>query len=215
MAKYLIGYIDEQEGERMDFAGLMTEDVGLFDVEFFNVDDSTNLEDLVAEILNSKIDCIVVDYHLSEIGVQFEGSEIIEHLHRIKPHFPKIIYTAKEDKVIPEVENEIIYMINDKSIKGDEDRRRNFRQKIRALIENYQEEVSKTHERLEVLTAKKKQEDLSLEEENELFSRKQFLLELDRRVIELPEILNSNDYLNELKEANQQVSEILSKIKNA
>lgn len=215
MAKYLVGYIDEQEGERMDFAGLMTEDEGVFDVEFFNVDDTTILEDLVNEILDSKIDCIVVDYHLSEIGVQFEGSEIIERFHKIKPHFPKIIYTAKEDKVIPDVDNEILYMISDKSIKGDEDRRRNFRQKIRALIENYQEDVTNAHEGLEMLKTKKKEQDLTVVEENELFKYKKFLLELDRRIIDLPEILNAKDYLNELKEANQQVSEILSRIKNA
>ena len=71
---------------------------------------SIRFEKLIDEILESNIDCLVVDYHLSDAGVQFEGSNIIEEIHKIRPFFPKIIYTAKEDKVIP-VEFEVRYFL--------------------------------------------------------------------------------------------------------
>lgn len=215
MTKYIIGYIDEQEGERLDFANLITEDDSL-DIKLFNVDRETVFEELVDEILTSNIDCLVVDYHLSEVGVQFEGSKIIEEIHRIRPFFPKIIYTAKEDKVIPVVENDIIYMINDKSIKNDVDRCNNFRQKIKTLINNYNIDVSKAIETLETLKDKKRKvNNLTIEEESELFKSKKFLMSIDTRIISNPEILSEKEYVEELRETNNKLDEILLKIRNS
>lgn len=154
MSKYLIGYIDEQKGEQLDFSNLMEEDED-FLVCNFNVNEDSDITELLEEVLNSKIDCLVVDYHLSETGVPFEGSTVIEEFHKIKPYFPKIIYTAKEDKVIPEVDNEIIYLINDKEIKGDEKRGKNFRLKLKTLIINYQNDVVNHNKILEELSLKK------------------------------------------------------------
>jgi len=88
MSKYLIGYIDEQKGEQLDFSNLMEEDED-FSVHNFNVDENSTLATLLDEILDSKIDCLVVDYHLSETGVPFEGSTVIEEFHKVKPYFPK------------------------------------------------------------------------------------------------------------------------------
>lgn len=215
MTKYIIGYIDEQEGERSDFANLITEDDSL-DIKLFDVNRDTVFEKLIDEILESNIDCLVVDYHLSDAGVQFEGSNIIEEIHKIRPFFPKIIYTAKEDKVIPVVENEIIYMINDKSIKGDSDRCKNFRQKIKTLINNYNTDVSKSLESLETLKDKKRNgATLTIEEESELFKCKKFLMSVDTRIISNPEILNEKEYVEELRETNNKLDEILLKIRNS
>ena len=210
MTKYLIGYIDEKEGERVDFANLITQE-DMFEVIMFDVNPNTSLDELVEEILSSNINCIVVDYHLSDIGVQFEGNEIVERIHKIRPFFPKIIYTAKEDKVIPEVENEIMYMINDKSIKTDADRSRNFRHKLKALIENYNEDVSKATETLKNLKNKKRTSNLTLEEENQLFMAKKYLMSIDTRIISVPDVLEEKAYLDELHDANAKVNEILSK----
>ena len=166
--------------------------------------------------MESNIDCLVVDYHLSDAGVQFEGSNIIEEIHKIRPFFPKIIYTAKEDKVIPVVENEIIYMINDKSIKGDSDRCKNFRQKIKTLINNYNADVSKSLDSLETLKDKKRNGvNLTIEEESELFKCKKFLMSVDTRIISNPEILNEKEYVEELRETNNKLDEILLKIRNS
>ena len=215
MTKYIIGYIDEQEGERSDFANLITEDDSL-DIKLFDVNRDTVFEKLIDEILESNIDCLVVDYHLSDAGVQFEGSNIIEEIHKIRPFFPKIIYTAKEDKVIPVVENEIIYMINDKSIKGDSDRCKNFRQKIKTLINNYNADVSKSLDSLETLKDKKRNGvNLTIEEESELFKCKKFLMSVDTRIISNPEILNEKEYVEELRETNNKLDEILLKIRNS
>ncbi len=215
MTKYIIGYIDEQEGERSDFANLITEDDSL-DIKLFDVNRDTVFEKLIDEILESNIDCLVVDYHLSDAGVQFEGSNIIEEIHKIRPFFPKIIYTAKEDKVIPVVENEIIYMINDKSIKGDSDRCKNFRQKIKTLINNYNTDVSKSLDSLETLKDKKRNGvNLTIEEESELFKCKKFLMSVDTRIISNPEILNEKEYVEELRETNNKLDEILLKIRNS
>ncbi|MDP5202355.1 hypothetical protein [Flavobacterium sp. DG2-3] len=214
MAKYLIGYIDEKEGERIDFANLITQE-DMFEVVMFDVNQNTSLDNLIEEILASKIHCIVVDYHLSDIGVQFEGNEIIERIHKIRPHFPKIIYTAKEDKVIPEVENEIMYMINDKSIKTDTDRSRNFRHKLKALIDNYNEDISKANETLQKLKEKKRMEPLNIDEENQLFIAKKFLMSIDTRIIDIHEVLEQKAYIDELHDANKKVNEILSKYRKA
>jgi len=214
MNKYIIGYIDEQQGEQIDFTNLMEEDPE-FCVLNFNVNDDTIIEDLIDEILVSDIDCLVVDYHLSETGVQFEGSTVIERIHKIKPFFPKIIYTAKEDKVLPEVENEIIYLISDKEIKGDDKRGKNFRLKIKSLIKNYLTDVAKHTCNLEELSTKRKSTKLSFEEESKLFESKQFLMKLDTRKITLPNILNDFDYIKQLENVNQKVDDILNEMRNA
>ena len=213
MAKYLIGYIDEKEGERSDFANMITEE-DMFDVKMFDVNQDTSLDTLVDEILESNINCIVVDYHLSDNGVRFEGNQIIEKIHKIRPYFPKIIYTAKEDKVIPVVDNDILYMINDKSIKGDTDRSKNFRHKLKALIDNYNEDISKATETVNNLKSKKKEVKLSLDEENELFNARKYLMSIDTRIISIPEMLNEKGYLDELHDVNQSVKEILAKYKD-
>lgn len=214
MSKYLIGYIDEQEGEQLDFSNLMEEDSD-FSVLNIIVNEDSNLEVLLEEVLDSDIDCLVVDYHLSETGVPFEGSTVIEEFHKIKPYFPKIIYTAKEDRVIPEVENEIIYLINDKEIKGDEKRGKNFRLKIKSLIKNYQTSVATHTKILEDLSTKRKGEVLSKEDENILFESKQFLLKLDTRKIDLPSVVNNIDYIDHLEAVNKKVDDILTEMRNA
>lgn len=215
MANYKIGYIDEQEGERDDFANLMGDDDDNIEVVQFEVNDQTNINVLLEEILTSDIQCLVVDYHLSETGVQFEGSDVIELFHKIKPNFPKIIYTAKVDKVIPEVENELMYFINDKSIKNVANKSEDFRLKIKALIKNYSKEIDVAGQRLMTLTTKRKEVDLTIEEESLLFKSKQFLLDMDTRRKELPEITNEEDYFSSLKEANIKVDEILNRMRNA
>ncbi|MDR7130180.1 hypothetical protein J2X69_002528 [Algoriphagus sp. 4150] len=215
MATYKIGYIDEQEAERIDFQNLMEDDEDDIVVELFEVTPETSMDDLLNQILDSDIECLVVDYHLSETGVRFEGSDLIEVFHEIRPYFPKIIYTAKEDKVIPEVENEIIYMINDKSIKQDEKRSNDFRMKLKTLINNYQQDIDEAKTRLEELTEKKKAYKISIDEENELFIHKKFLIDLDSRRTALPEVLNTQEYLSSLKETNLKVDEILKRIKDA
>jgi hypothetical protein len=214
MSKYLIGYVDEQRGERLDFSNLMEEDQD-FAVVNFEVNDTSNFQELLEEILNSEIDCLVVDYHLSETGVQFEGSTLIEEFHKIKPLFPKIIYTAKEDKVIPIVDNEIIYLISDKEIKGDEKRGSNFRLKLKSLIINYQNDIAKNIKCLEDLSSKRKSNDLTKEEENSLFESKQFLMKLDTRKIDLPSVVNNKDYVDQLEEVNKKVDDILNEMRNA
>ncbi|MEM9001056.1 MAG: hypothetical protein AAGB24_12400 [Bacteroidota bacterium] len=212
---YKIGYIDEQAGERIDFANLMDDDDDNIEVVFFEVDEHTVISNLLEEVLNSDIECLVVDYHLSETGVPFEGSDLIGLFHRIRPNFPKIIYTAKEDKVIPEVENEIIYFINDKSIKSDEKRSEDFRMKLKTLINNYYEDIDEAKQNLIELTTERKKRDLTIEEENLLFKSKKFLLKMDTRKRELPEVIHNLDYISELKEANLKADEILNKIRNA
>lgn len=214
MSKYLIGYVDEQRGERLDFSNLMEEDKD-FAVLNFEVNDTSKFQVLLEEILNSGIDCLVVDYHLSETGVQFEGSTLIEEFHKIKPFFPKIIYTAKEDKVIPIVDNEIIYLISDKEIKGDEKRGSNFRLKLKSLIINYQNDIAKNIKCLEDLSLKRKSNDLTKEEENSLFESKQFLMKLDTRKIDLPSVVNNKDYVDQLEEVNKKVDDILNEMRNA
>ena len=213
MSKYLIGYIDEQKGEQLDFSNLMEEDED-FSVCNFNVNEDSDITELLEEILNSKIDCLVVDYHLSETGVPFEGSTVIEEFHKIKPYFPKIIYTAKEDKVIPEVDNEIIYLINDKEIKGDEKRGKNFRLKLKTLIINYQNDVVNHNKILEELSLKRKTEVLTMSEENALFESKQFLMKLDTRKIDLPSVVNNKDYIEQLEAVNKKVDDILNEMRN-
>ena len=71
MANYKIGYVDEQEGERLDFINLMGDDEDTIDVVIFNVDASTEMNVLLEDILNSDIECLIADYHLSETGVPF------------------------------------------------------------------------------------------------------------------------------------------------
>ncbi len=215
MAKYTIGYVDEQESERIDFQNLMEDDQDEIVVKLFPVDSDTPFDELLDNILASDIECLVVDYHLSETGVQFEGSQLVEKFHLIRPYFPKIIYTAKEDKVIPEVENEIIYLINDKSIKQDEKRSEDFRMKLKTLIKNYQKDIDEAKKTLETLTEKRENEKLTIEDEDKLYKCKSFLIRLDTRRNLFPDVINTKEYFDELKATSVKVDEILTRLRNA
>ncbi|MCB9196787.1 MAG: hypothetical protein H6598_11235 [Flavobacteriales bacterium] len=214
MANYKIGYIDEQEGERIDFINLMDDDEDEIEVVIFNVDETSEKAVLLQVILESDIECLIVDYHLSEAGVPFEGSHLIEDLHKVRPFFPKIIYTAKEDRVIPEVENEIIYFINDKSIKQDEKRSDDFRTKIKTLINNYQKDINVAKQTLISLNEKRRTTPLSIEEEDQLFKAKTYLTKIDTRQIEFPEILTQKDYFSDLQESNKKLDEIMKQMRD-
>ena len=56
---------------------------------------------------------------------------------------------------------------------------------------------------------------LTIEEESELFKCKKFLMSVDTRIISNPEILNEKEYVEELRETNNKLDEILLKIRNS
>jgi len=171
MAKYKIGYIDEQESEIADFINAI-EDVeegqeSIFSVIPILVTEETIFEELVDLIISEKFDCLVVDYELSETGVTFEGSKIIYEFKRRMPFYPTLVYTAKESKAIQNLDYDLALKVFDKSIKDDNQKLANFKQRIISFIEGHRAKIDATQSQLYELTNIQEKGKLSAEQEQE------------------------------------------------
>ncbi len=117
--KYKIGYIDE-ESQWVDRFVLRLKDA--FNVFIFKLTPETSLADMIKQIEEAELDCLIVDFELKEADViQFNGDEVIDALREKYPYFPVFIITAKEEEdVLNQVEdNDIVRLKEELDIKPE------------------------------------------------------------------------------------------------
>ncbi|GIO40338.1 hypothetical protein [Paenibacillus apis] len=170
---YRIGYIDDEDDVVRQFQINMMDD---FEVIALKLKES--IDDMVEDIIDSKVAGLVVDYNLnsSQSNIHYNGVEVVRELLNTIKDFPCYVLTSFES----EAENTLLDpdLIRDKNFVSKE--REFFVHKFKTKIESYDK-------RIELY----KQEILGLLELYPNLNSKQ-----EERLIELDDILekNSNGY---------------------
>ncbi|MFP3351385.1 hypothetical protein R0K04_08195 [Pseudoalteromonas sp. SIMBA_153] len=92
-------YIDEEKDQLADFQA----DAELSDLfnKIYLLEPNTNLDDMVAEILELKVDAIISDFALNESAViSYNGEQLLNAIQKIRHNFPCFLRTSHEDDAI-------------------------------------------------------------------------------------------------------------------
>jgi len=206
--KYKIGYIDEDSNQVKLYKRKLRE-FG-FEVIGYDFHKGMTLEELMAQVYNSDIDLLMIDYKLNESNIiPFNGDEVGRYVYENKPLFPNIIFTNKVDQAEPDVDD--LKIIFDKEVVfpgdngNDDPKTKHFIDILTKSIEQYKKHITRKKEVISALLKKEETEQLSMEEKNLLLSTQQDLYSLDKmRQCEVPEILKSVETLDRIKNARQE-----------
>src|ERR1035437_3956445 len=91
-AKYLIGFADEEQSERVDFANFIDGDP---EIAFYEITSLGPVDDIIDVVINNNLDAIVIDFKLKEYSDDFEenGETYLNHLVQTFEKFPCFILT--------------------------------------------------------------------------------------------------------------------------
>lgn len=220
--KYRIGYIDEDDNQVRLYKRKLR-NFG-FDVVGYDFHKGMTLEELMAQVYNSEIDLLMIDFRLNESNIiSFNGDEVERHIYENKPLFPRIIFTNKVDQAEPEVDD--LKIIFDKefvfpSDNGDDNpKTKHFIETLVKSIEQYKKRITSRKDIISSLLEKEKTDGLNFDEKNLLLSIQQELSSLDKtKISEIPKTLMSVDSLDQITKARQDaeafINTLLSKKDN-
>ena len=206
--KYTIGFIDEAPEWVLQFKRFAT---GKFNVVTFDLSEETTIEKLIAEIRESSIDCLIVDFELKESElIQFNGDEIIDAIVKDTPHFPLFVITSHpEENVLSAIEdNDIVYLKY--QITKNQD---NFALRISNKIERYYSKIEYANQEIERLVQLKTERALTPTEEEQLSEHYLFLEKIypDEKV--LPSNLIRPESISQLNVFVENTKKILEELK--
>ena len=164
--KIKLGYLDEDYSNRVLFYDSFN---GPFDVVMFDKFEKIGtLDDLMAEIENSKIDVLAVDYKMAESGVvTYNGNEVVNMLYERKRYFPVFMITSHITTAVNNMND--VFLINDKNSIYKSENLPNAIQKIEGAVLAYRRRLKDIEARCQYLENKQMSEEgLNQDEENEL-----------------------------------------------
>ncbi len=164
--KIKLGYLDEDYSNRVLFYDSFN---GPFDVVMFDKFEKIGtLDDLMAEIENSKIDVLAVDYKMAESGVvTYNGNEVVNMLYERKRYFPVFMITSHITTAVNNMND--VFLINDKNSIYKSENLPNAIQKIEGAVLAYRRRLKGIEARCQYLENKQMSEEgLNQDEENEL-----------------------------------------------
>ncbi len=206
--KCRLGYIDE-ESQWVEKFTLRLKDA--FEIFILPLKPETTLDDMIAQVEEAKLDCLIADFELKEADViQFNGDEVIDALRKKYPYFPVFIITAKEeDDVLSQVEdNEIV------RLKEELDKRPTILiQRIQNKIDNYHNAIRDAEKVVEQLIEKKNTGGLTGAEEETLTEKYQFFDKISPDEKILPENLIQPQAITQLHEFAADTKKILEELR--
>ena len=164
--KIKLGYLDEDYSNRVLFYDSFN---GPFDVVMFDKFEKIGtLDDLMAEIENSKIDVLAVDYKMAESGVvTYNGNEVVNMLYERKRYFPVFMITSHITTAVNNMND--VFLINDKNSIYKSENLPNAIQKTEGAVLAYRRRLKDIEARCQYLENKQMSEErLNQDEENEL-----------------------------------------------
>ena len=206
--KYKIGYLDE-ESQWVDKFKRRLKDA--FEIFTFQLTADTSISDIISQIEQEELDCLVADFELKEADiVQFNGDEVIDVLRNKYPYFPVFIITAKEeDDVLGQVEdNDIVRMKEELDTKTE-----TLIQRIQNKISNYHNKIVEAESTIEQLIQKKNSHGLSIPEEELLTEKYLFLDKVNPEEKVLPANLIQPNSITKLNQFTDQAKYILDELK--
>lgn len=207
--KYKVGYVDEESRWINKFKLTMKE---AFEIATFKLDQGITLEHLLNLIYDANLDCLVVDFELTETAVvPFYGNEVVEELRKRYPLFPVFIITSKDEKaVLEQVEDNEIVRLKDELT----DKPLVLIQRIENKISNYYAEIHKANQTIYELTEKKNNgAALTPLEQDELFQKHLFLEKVypDEKII--PDSLAAPETVNVIATFVEETKKALEELK--
>lgn len=209
MQKYKIGYLDEESQWIDKFMFRFKDD---FDIYTFKLDSNTTIDDIIKQVIDEELDCLVADFELKEADtIQFNGDEVIEVLHDRYPYFPVFIITSKdEDDVLNQVEdNDIVRLKDELDTKPDI-----LKHRINNKISSYYGQIEKAERLIQDLVEKRNAEGLSPNEEQNLIDQYSFLGKINPDDRLIPDSLIQPESITKLNEISQDAKLILEALQN-
>lgn len=205
---YTLGYVDENKYERRRYTSRFKR-LG-FDIVGYEIKKGMPIEDLVDEIYSSEIDLLLIDYLLNERGfLGYNGDSVVDEYNKIKPGFPMLIFTSKEDQAFPHSDNpNIIYDKNYVAEKAEK-----FKAIIEKNIEHYLDEIESRRKKIKSLLEIRNERKLDSKEKNELFKLQFELVNLDQKTKEAPDYLLTDLKLDEISTTIEEAELLIQELK--
>ncbi len=199
-----VGYLDDEyDVLKSAQRSLKKYDIELIPLE--DIDDVSNVNELMNYIIDKKIECLMVDYDLMKLESKLYGTRVIREINAVLPDFTCFLLTNYIEQGINEKLVQKIF-VQDKSIFAEEDDSEEFTafiSKIKNSIECFRKRLEFCIEEYNILLSKKKEKNISAEEE-EKFIILYHILKGFQYVDELPAILlknNTQDVLDNILDA--------------
>jgi hypothetical protein len=145
-----IAYVDESEDERSNFHGDAI-DSELFD-QIITLHPDDKLEDLVAKLVELRIDALISDFNLSDAGPKtYTGAEVVEAFLRVRNDFPCFIMTSyAEDAMISSSDVNRVYS---KDRQKEQSTRRNLFKRISYQVDHHRARLEEWEAEFDALAA--------------------------------------------------------------
>ena len=201
--KIKLGYLDEDFTNRCLFFNSFNSPFNV--VLFDKFEKIRTLDDLMAEIEESDIDVLAVDYKMAESGVvTYNGNEVVNMLYERKRYFPVFMITSHITTAVNNMND--VFLINDKNNIYKPENLPDSIQKIKGAVVAYRRRLNGIEERCRYLENKQNSEEgLTQEEENELLC-----LHVEQRAIDPKANPFSPDMLQ-----TQSIKELQELVKNS
>jgi len=218
--RFKLGIIDEDESEVEEFFRFFEEVFEPIEIELVN-----DKQEIIQNIIDAQVDAVVIDYKLMEHGgssLTFNGNELLQELNNRLYNFPAFIMTnyppdARNHRIDP------FRIISKEFMQPDENdpkykEGQELIKTIKALIQNYKDDLKEKEERLLDLIKKRKREGrLSDFEEEEMVELDTFLeksIDMRSRLPKKWKRLGEISKLDELIKDTQELVDELKRKKN-
>lgn len=207
MMRYKIGYIDEDPDQVLKYQRELRRE---FDVIGYDIPRGLSLEALLKQVYSSDIELLLIDYLMVDKGIlTYNGDVVAREFEKIKPRFPILIFTNRQDDAFPAVDNpNIIYE------KEEVKNLHHFSKILKKNIESYKKYVSEKKEILNELILKGQKSPLSAKEKHKLLETQLELKSLDKWSVEVPFQLLDLNKMEDLTKTTRDAEDFLNSLLN-
>jgi len=211
MSKYCIGYLDDELGQTVEFMNKFEDYFIIKDIEMNKI---SKPSDIINEIVENKLEIIILDFMLNAKGNYFNADEIIKEIDKWNPYYPRLIITTHETEAFGQLDDVNIINIKKDLEERAKDGNNLFAMKVEKNIKQYKYRKEEAFRKLEKLIEKKGKTGLSPTEEEEYFINYRFLNDIEPSERILPShfltpqnisslhdlLLSAQDIIKQLKE---------------
>ncbi|MDX2306420.1 MAG: hypothetical protein NW226_26665 [Microscillaceae bacterium] len=211
MSKYTIAYIDEFDQDTKQFQRYADQDF-----EIIPLLPTENIDDLIAQILESEVDAVIIDFDLTErnSNIQYKGDEVVRKILEIREDFPVFIFTSFDEQAIQQ--NDDVNMVYEKDVMSEPElnKKIKFKERVKKQIEHYKQKFEDRKKRLQELNEIKLTKTLTAYEEEELIELDDFIERYVSKKNKTPKKLKYREGSEQLSELIKNTEEILKAIKS-
>ena len=209
MSKFIIGYLDDDPGQRIEFYNLFKD---RFDIKIIEMIEISSPLDIINILSQMSIELIVLDFMLNSQGSYFNADKIVLEIKKWNPYFPMLILTSHEIDAFQDLDN--VNIINRKEDLNKEKGNTNlFVLKIEKNILNYRKFKNDAIEKLKELADKKLDTGLSISEEEEYYKLFRYLDDTSPSEKMLPSNFITPEKISTLHDLLESARDILKELK--